>query len=61
MDEMFRQIAIMFPEFERYFSAGFIVFARMLGFMRFSPVFNRREVNTITKLSLTLLITIMIT
>ena len=33
MEEMFRQIAFMFPEFEKYFSAGFIVFARLLGFI----------------------------
>ena len=61
MDELLRQIAIMFPEFERYFSAGFIVFARLLGFIRFAPVFNRKEINTIVKLALALLLTIMIT
>ena len=61
MDNFLAQIATLFPDFEKYFSAGFIVFARMLGFMRFSPVFNRKEINTITKISLTLLITIMIT
>ena len=46
MDEMLRQIAIMFPDFEKYFSAGFIVFARLLGFIRFAPVLNRKEINT---------------
>lgn len=61
MDELIRQIAILFPDFERWFSAGFIVFARLLGFIRFAPVFNRKEINTITKLSLALLVTIMIT
>lgn len=61
MDELIRQIAIMFPDFERYFSAGFIVFARLLGFIRFAPVFNRKEINTTVKLSLALLLTIMIT
>lgn len=61
MDNFLAQIATLFPDFEKYFSAGFIVFARMLGFMRFSPVFNRKEINTVTKISLTLLITIMIT
>lgn len=61
MDNFLNQIAIMFPDFEKYFSAGFIVFARMLGFIRFAPVFNRREINTTVKLSLALLITIMIT
>ena len=61
MDELVRQIAVLFPDFERYFSAGFIVFARMLGFIRFAPVFNRKEINTIVKLALALLITVMIT
>ena len=61
MDELIRQIAILFPEFERYFSAGFIVFARLLGFIRFAPVFNRKEINTTVKLSLALMITIIIT
>lgn len=61
MDELIRQIAILFPDFERWFSAGFVVFARLLGFIRFAPVFNRKEINTITKLSLALLVTIMIT
>lgn len=61
MDELIRQIGILFPEFERWFSAGFIVFARLLGFIRFAPVLNRKEINTIVKLSLALLLTIMIT
>ena len=61
MEEMFRQIAIMFPDFERYFSAGFIVFARLLGFIRFAPVINRKEINTTVKLSLALMLTVMIT
>jgi flagellar biosynthetic protein FliR len=61
MDELLRQIAILFPDFERWFSAGFIVFARLLGFIRLAPVFNRKEINTITKLALAFLLTIMIT
>jgi len=61
MDEMFRQIALLFPEFEKYFSAGFIVFARLLGFIRFAPILNRKDINTIVKLSLAFLLTLMIT
>lgn len=61
MDELLRQIAILFPEFERYFSAGFIVFARLLGFVRFAPVLNRKEIATTVKLSLALLLTFIIT
>lgn len=61
MDELIRQIAIMFPDFERWFGAGFIVFARLMGFIRFAPIFNRKEINTTVKLSLALLLTIMLT
>lgn len=61
MDELIRQIAILFPGFEYYFSAGFIVFARLLGFIRFAPVFNRKEINTTVKLALALIITLMVT
>ncbi|MBO5739077.1 flagellar biosynthetic protein FliR [bacterium] len=61
MDELLRQISLLFPDFAKYFSAGFIVFARLLGFIRFAPVLNRKEFNTTVKLSLALLLTLMIT
>ena len=61
MEQFLQQIAIMFPEFEKYFSAGFIVFARLLGFIRFAPILNRKDINTIVKLSLAFLLTLMIT
>lgn len=61
MDEFLRQIALLFPGIEKYFSAGFIVFARLLGFIRFAPVLNRKEINTITKLALAFLFTMMLT
>ena len=61
MDELIRQIGILFPDFAKYFSAGFIVFARLLGFLRFAPVFNRKEINTIVKLALALMLTLIIT
>ena len=61
MDELLRQISIMFPEFAKYFAAGFMVFARLLGFIRFAPILNRKEINTFVKLSLALLLTFIIT
>ncbi len=61
MEQIFAQVATLFPDFEKYFSAGFIVFARLLGFIRFAPVFNRKEINSIVKLALALLLTMMIT
>ena len=61
MEGMFHQIAVLFPMFEKYFSAGFIVFARLLGFIRFAPILNRKEINTLTKLALAILLSFMIT
>ena len=61
MESLISQIAILFPEFEKWFSAGFIVFARLLGFIRFAPVFNRKEINTTVKLALALILTVMVT
>ena len=51
----------MCPEFERWFSAGFLVFARLLGFLRFAPIFNRKEINTTVKLSLAIILAVIIT
>ncbi len=61
MDQLIAQIGVLFPEFDRWFSSGFIVFARLLGFMRFAPVFNRKEIAGLVKLGLAFLMTIMLT
>ena len=61
MDEVIRQISLQFPEFARWFSAGFIVFARLLGFIRFAPVFNRKEIAAPVKLSFAFILTVIIT
>lgn len=61
MDTLINQIAILFPEFERWFSAGFIVFARLLGFIRFAPILNRKEIAGLVKLALAFILTIIIT
>lgn len=61
MDALINQIAILFPEFERWFSAGFIVFARLLGFIRFAPILNRKEIAGLVKLALAFILTVIIT
>ena len=61
MDELIRQIAILFPSFDKWFSAGFIVFARLLGFVRFAPIFNRKEIAGLVKLSFVFIFTIILT
>ena len=60
MDQLIQQMAILFPEFDRWFSAGFIVFARLLGFIRFAPIFNRKEIAGLVKLALVFILTIML-
>ena len=61
MDQLVSQISILFPEFARWFSAGFIVFARLMGFIRFAPVFNRKEIAGVVKLAFAFILTVMIT
>ena len=61
MDQVISNISLLFPEFARGFSAGFIVFARLLGFIRFAPVFNRKEIPGLVKLAFAFILTVMIT
>ena len=61
MDQVLHQMSILFPEFSRWFSAGFIVFARLLGFIRFAPVFNRKEIAGMVKLAFAFILTIILT
>jgi len=53
------QLGQMFPLFGVYLSAGFVIFARIMGFFRLAPVLNRKEIPGLVKLSLALLLTIM--
>jgi len=50
-----------FPEINYTLSGGLLVFARLLGFIRFAPLFNRKEIFTMAKVGLTLLIAVFIT
>ena len=61
MDQIVTQMSIMFPEFARWFSAGFVVFARLLGFIRFAPIFNRKEIAGMVKLAFAFILTVIIT
>lgn len=49
------------PEINSALGAGLVIFARTLGFIRLSPVFNRSEVTGLVKLSLALILTIILT
>ena len=61
MDQVVTQISILFPDFSRWFSAGFIVFARLLGFVRFAPIFNRKEIAVTVKIAFVFILTIILT
>ncbi len=61
MEQLVHQMSILFPEFSRWFSAGFIVFARLLGFIRFAPVFNRKEIASPVKLAFAFILTVILT
>lgn len=57
---MVTQLGRMFPMFAVYLTAGFIVFARIMGFVRLAPILNRKEIPSLVKLSLALLLTIIL-
>lgn len=61
MDYMVTEITKMFPMVGIYLAAGIFVFARMMGFIVAAPVFSRKEIPGVVKLSLALLLTISIT
>ena len=51
------QLGKMFPMFAVYLTTGFIIFARIMGFMRLAPIMNRKEIPSMVKLSLALMLT----
>ena len=61
MEEIINELMKMFPMLNAYLAAGIFVFARMLGFFRFAPVFNRKEMPGMIKIALALLMTIVLT
>jgi len=60
MDKFLIGINSLFPHFMMYFGAGLVVFARVVGFFRFAPVFNRKEIFSFVRLSLAMITTIII-
>lgn len=60
MEQLLAAIAKMFPTINTYLMAGALVFARMLGFFRFCPIFNRKDIPSLVKLPMALIVTIFI-
>ena len=61
MDNILSELMKMFPAMNTMLAAGIMVFARLLGFIRLAPVFNRKEIPGTVKLSICLLLTLVIT
>ena len=59
MDNFFIQLNTLIPGFIENMSGGLVIFARIIGFMRLAPIFNRKEIPTLIKLSLAFLFTVM--
>ena len=60
MDSLYTAIAQMFPTMNTYLMAGALVFARLIGFFRFCPIFNRKDIPALVKIPLALIVTIFI-
>ncbi len=60
MEPIYSSILAMFPKINTYLMAGALVFARMIGFFRFCPIFNRKDFPTLVKIPFALIITIFI-
>lgn len=61
MENLFSELMKIFPMLNAYLAAGIFIFARMLGFFRFAPVFNRKEIPGMVKIALALLMTVVLT
>lgn len=61
MEQMIAEIIRLFPQINGYLAAFFFIFARLLGFFRFAPVFNRKEIPSLVKLGLAFVVGIIFT
>ncbi len=61
MDLFFAELMKLFPNMNAVLVSGIYVFARIVGFFRFAPVFNKKEIPGMVKICLALLFTIIIT
>lgn len=61
MEQFLTELMKIFPELNAYLAAGIFIFARLLGFFRMAPVFNRKEIPGMVKLGLVFIMTIVLT
>lgn len=55
------EFAKMFPELNLAIGAGIMIFVRLIAIMRFAPPLNRKEVPSMIRISLALILTVMTT
>ena len=58
MEGFITQLNSLIPGFIANMCGGLVIFARMLGFVRFAPVLNRKEIPGLVKLGLSFLLTL---
>ena len=61
MDGFYVELAKLFPNLNANILSGIYVFSRLLGFFRMAPIFNRKEIPAMVKLSLALMFTFLLT
>lgn len=60
MENVLNGLNQMMPHVMEYFGSGMIIFARVIGFFRMAPVFNRKEFISFAKLSFAMIVTIIL-
>ena len=60
METIYVELMKMFPHLNAALASGIYIFARLLGFFRFAPIFNKKEVPGMVKICLALLFTFII-
>jgi len=55
------ELVKIFPALDNYLVAGILIFSRVMGFARWAPVLNRKEIPGMSKLAFVLILTITIT
>lgn len=58
IDVILQEFPKIFPQIDTALGVGFLVFVRLLGMMRFAPVFNRKELPAMVKISFAIIFTI---
>lgn len=58
MEQLINEIMKIFPQMNTYVMAGTLVFARLIGFFRMAPIFNRKDFPSLVKIPLAIIIAV---